>query len=60
MMEDEVKPQLSRGVALKNLLDCEEVLLGLGHFLSQNVQMACVNEVVDPLLTLEKRLCLCY
>lgn len=42
--------ELAGGVPRKSLLDGDEVFERLGHLLARDVEMADVEEVVDPLL----------
>ena len=47
-MEQEGQPQLPRSVTLQRLTDGDEVLQGLGHLTAVYVEVARVEEVLDP------------
>jgi hypothetical protein len=51
LLQKKENPQLSGSIVFEGLSNRNKILQALGHFQSCNVQMACVHEVVDPLLT---------
>jgi hypothetical protein len=50
LMHQVEKSQLTGGIFLQGLLDCDEILQALAHLLAFNVKMSSVQKVVDPLL----------
>jgi hypothetical protein len=52
-VEEEHHPDLTRRVALQGVLDGDKVFEGFGHFGAVNVEVARVEEIVDPLVAAE-------